>query len=694
MRLSNINFIRSYIRNVGIMAHIDAGKTTTTERMLYYAGYMANLGEVHDGDTVMDYMEQERDRGITITSAAITFPWKKHQINLIDTPGHVDFTVEVERALRVLDGGIVILDASAGVQAQTLTVWRQARRNKIPKIIYINKLDKKNANLNESLNSIRDKLRVQPLLTQLPLYNDDKKIHGIADLIKMEKYIWDQSTNGKTFETTPIVEDCQLFDSASKSRCALIDEICNYDDALAEELINSDNHESISGPSIEKSLQNISLDNKAIVTTLGSSFKNIGVQNLLDAAINFLPHPSKYDCKDFIGMAFKIIHHPNKGCLSFIRVYGGSLKQGDTIYNVNRGIAEKITKLMVAFADDFKDVKEVTDGNIAVVSGLNESITGDTLVKSKSSDAIKFGEMGGIVVPSPVMYCSIEPPSMSQQNKLDLALKNLCREDPSLRVKLNEDTGETIVSGMGELHLEIILDRIKTEYKVEADMGQPMVAYKETISEDEPVELIYNFERNILGKDQKVVVGLRCSRDEESINPTFNYSKRNEEKLKLNSLKPWQLKAIKNGFNFSISSGPLINAPVLNVKFELFKVEIQPGTKDTMISSAVGNAVKEILMDAGPKLLEPVMKLEILSADSKITGRIRNELMNKRGQLISEDLNSEGLNCIEILVPLSELSGYSTKLRTWTSGQAFLGMELDHYAFVDETEQERIVNDY
>ncbi|CAB4069981.1 fusA [Lepeophtheirus salmonis] len=579
----------SNIRNVGIFAHIDAGKTTTTERMLYYSGFTPSVGEVHTGDTVMDYMDQERERGITITSAAITFPWNKHQINLIDTPGHVDFTLEVERSLRVLDGGILILDGSAGVQAQT-----------------------RNANLNKSLDSLELKLGIQPLLTQYPIYKEDI-LSGLVDLISMEKVLWNKESLGKDV----------------KKRIELIDNLCDLDESLSSKLLESGNYENISGQEIEHALRLITLNNyDAVLVLLGSSYKNIGIQLLLDAITKYLPPPKalKNHSNNFLGMVFKIIHHPNKGALSFIRIYSGKLKVGDLVFNVNKGKSEKIQQLLIAFADDFRSVNEVSHGNIAVISGFKESVTGDTLTSNKNS----IDQLIGVPVPNPVMYCTIEPPSMSQQSQLELALKNLSREDPSFRVSVDEVTGQTLLSGMGELHLSIMRDRIESEYKVDADLGSVLVSYKEAPMEE--AELTYEFNRNILNKSHSIIIGI-------IVRPIHgNGVGMTEPKLIMNSakystlgeLRPWQHKAIKRGFDLSVSSGPLLSSSVVDSEFEITLVEINGKTKDTLIASAVSDAMKAVLKSSNVRLLEPIMRLEICT-DSSEASKITRDITMKRG---------------------------------------------------------------
>ena len=445
------------IRNVGIIAHIDAGKTTLTERMLFYSGFLKDMGEVHTGDTVMDSMALEKERGITISSAAITFPWKGFQVNLIDTPGHVDFTMEVERSLRVLDGAIVLLDGSAGVEAQTMTVWRQAQRHNIPCIAFINKMDKANANLEMTKDSMWQKLGLEPLVVQIPI--QDNVFKRLIDLINMEEIHYELGTKGAVMTRTPISET--VYSHALQLRQELIEKISDYDDVIAELYLNDAD---IIKSDLESALQRIVKSSKALVTYAGSAYKNVGVQPVCDAITTFLPNPLEHNInlkpldinKELCALAFKIAHHPTKGVLTYVRLYSGRIKEGDHVFNKRRKCTEKVSRVSNVYADEFKQVKEVGVGDIAVLGGLKETITGDTLVSSMKSELT----LPGIEVPDPVFFCSIEPPSMSKQKSLELALKNLVREDPSLRLHADENTDQTILSGMGELHLEIILKRI------------------------------------------------------------------------------------------------------------------------------------------------------------------------------------------------------------------------------------------
>nr|XP_023028395.1 ribosome-releasing factor 2, mitochondrial [Leptinotarsa decemlineata] len=487
------------IRNIGILAHIDAGKTTTTERMLYYSGLIQQMGEVHHGNTVTDYLAQERERGITITSAAITFYWKKNQFNLIDTPGHIDFTMEVEKTLNVLDGAIVVLDGSAGVEAQTLTVWRQADRNEIPRIIYVNKMDRVDSDILMCCDTIDKKLETTSLLLQLPVL-ENGKLSGIIDVLTMELLNYG-SAKDKRVNKIPLTEKqhCKYWNDASLARSQLIEKLTDFDDELANQVISCESLDCISTPDLIKSLKSVTRNQVATPVLLGSSYKNIGVQSLMDAVILYLPSPHKrYEQfsafeDNLCARAFKVIHDKQRGPLVFFRIYNGSLKKGQKLYSIKQDSSEQMGKLYIAYADDFEEVEEVTNGNIAVVSGLKKIVSGDLVTNSSSSSQkaknnivkkYKGSDVEtllglNVTIPEPVFFCSIEPPSLSVQSALEQALFELQREDPSLRVNHDPETGQTVLAGMGELHLDIIRDKILRDYKIEVDLGPLQIAYRE-----------------------------------------------------------------------------------------------------------------------------------------------------------------------------------------------------------------------
>ncbi|XP_059132249.1 ribosome-releasing factor 2, mitochondrial isoform X2 [Peromyscus eremicus] len=499
------------IRNIGIMAHIDAGKTTTTERILYYSGYTRALGDVDDGDTVTDFMAQERERGITIQSAAVTFDWKGYRVNLIDTPGHVDFTLEVERCLRVLDGAVAVFDASAGVEAQTLTVWKQADKHKIPRICFLNKMDKTGASFNYAVESIREKLKAKPLILQLPI-GEAKTFKGVVDVVNKEKLLWNSnSDDGKDFERKPLLEasDPELLKETIEARNALIEQVADLDDEFADLVLGefSENFDLVPAEKLQTAIHRVTLAQAAVPVLCGSALKNKGVQPLLDAVTMYLPSPEEREYGflqwykgDLCALAFKVLHDRQRGPLVFLRIYSGTLTPQLAIHNINRNCTERMSRLLLPFADQHVEIPSLTAGNIALTVGLKQTATGDTIVSSKSSalaaarragrgEEKKHGRnseaesllLAGVEIPEPVFFCTIEPPSVAKQPDLEHALERLQREDPSLKVRLDPDSGQTVLCGMGELHIEIIHDRIKREYGLETYLGPLQVAYRETI---------------------------------------------------------------------------------------------------------------------------------------------------------------------------------------------------------------------
>jgi len=707
------------IRNIGIMAHIDAGKTTTTERMLYYSGFINRVGEVHTGDTVMDWMDQERERGITITAAAITLPWNKHQINLIDTPGHVDFTMEVERSLRVTDGSVLIIDGSAGVQAQTLTVWRQAKRNASCRIAYINKLDKPNADINKTLVSIRQRLNVKPLLTQMPL-GSGRELFGLVDLTDMTAYTWaDSSQQGKLYrhldQETLKSSMFHAWKEANELRENLIESCCDFDNELAEAVILAEGYDQVSVTELKAGLRRISLnpDSGALVTCLGSSYKNIGVQPLMDAIIAYLPSPADksypflkyYD--GFCGSVFKIIHHPQKGVLSFIRIYSGSLSSNSSLYNINKGQTEKFVKLMVAFADNFREVDEITAGNIAVVSGLRQSMTGDTVVGSQAAAkaALKLQQSEGEdnsgallaspYIPEPVFFCSIEPPSMAAQKQFELALECISREDPSVRVRIDQETGQTVLGGMGELHLEILLHRIKTEWKVEAEIGKLQVAYREVASEEASIE--ETFERKLADRSHSLQLSLTLKPSPGVGVSEVAWSKVGEAVDSWTRLKPQTRRIIENGIKTGLESGPLLGYPVVDCCVTINRLQIGRGTSNPMLSAGAAFITKKLLRSMELSLAEPVMSLEII-CEEDVVQPVLQDLNRRRGEVDyaqdrSQSAEDTGFCTVKGTAPLAELRGYSSELRTLSSGKANLSMELSHYQMMSDYDQDQAIEE-
>eukprot|EP00058_Branchiostoma_floridae_P016050 XP_002601538.1 hypothetical protein BRAFLDRAFT_127730 [Branchiostoma floridae] len=693
------------IRNIGIMAHIDAGKTTTTERMLYYTGFTRALGDVDDGDTVMDYMSQERQRGITIQSAAISFNWKNHRINLIDTPGHVDFTVEVERSLRVLDGAVAVFDASAGVEAQTLTVWRQADRYSIPRIAFLNKMDKTGASLEYSINSIRDKLKTVPLVLHLPI-GIEKTFNGMVDLVSMEKLAWTlgPGNDGSVYQTTLLqdVDDAQLQERALEERAILIEQLAELDDKMADLLLSGDGTcdlGSIPAEEVHMALQRVTQAQTGVPVLCGSSLKNKGVQPLLDAIIRQLYEDS------LCAYAFKITHHKQRGPLTFLRIYSGTITPQSTIYNVSRDCTERVNRLLLVFADEYREMSSMSAGNIAMVVGLKQTYTGDTLVSSPSAvvsakkvrgrlqeEGQSISVMGdedapvlaGLDVPEPVFFCTIEAPSMSKQQELDAALVNLQKEDPSLHVKIDPETGQTVLSGMGELHLEIIHDRILKEYNLETHLGPLQVAYRETVGGTAQETVTVD---RVLGAQKHHAVVTVSVQPEEADGLTrdvavyFGLDRRKVNKDVLT--------AVKTGIASSCTQGPLLGYPVVGAKVTVESIEVGPGTSLAMVSACAAQATQKVLKKSGGKILEPMMVLEITTDESHMRS-VLADLSQRRGRVTEVQSRAE-TRVVKAEAPLAELMGYSTAIRTVTSGQATFTMELFSYEEMTSLDQNRLL---
>ncbi|XP_070213536.1 ribosome-releasing factor 2, mitochondrial isoform X2 [Bos mutus] len=606
------------IRNIGIMAHIDAGKTTTTERILYYSGYTRSLGDVDDGDTVTDFMAQERERGITIQSAAVTFDWKGYRINLIDTPGHVDFTLEVERCLRVLDGAVAVFDASAGVEAQTLTVWRQADKHKVPRICFLNKMDKIGASFNYAVESIREKLKAKPLLLQLPV-GEGKAFKGVVDVVRTEKLLWNpNSDDGKDFERKPLLEmsDPKLLKEATEARNALIEQVADLDDEFADLVLGefSENFDLLPAEKLQTAIHRVTLAQTAVPVLCGSALKNKGVQPLLDAITMYLPSPEERNYEflqwykgDLCALAFKVLHDKQRGPLVFMRIYSGMLKPQTAIHNINGNCTERVSRLLLPFADQHIEIPLLTAGNIALTVGLKHTATGDTIVSSRSSAlaasrrAKREGEkkqkenneaerllLAGVEIPEPVFFCTVEPPSMAKQPDLDHALKCLQREDPSLKVKLDPDSGQTVLCGMGELHIEIIHDRIKREYGLETYLGPLQVAYREAILNS--IRATDTLDRTLGDKRHLVTVELEAKPVEtSSLLPVIEYAA-----SVAGDLSQASREAFENGVHSACLQGPLLGSPVQDVAVTLHSLVIHPGTSTTMISACVSRCLQKV----------------------------------------------------------------------------------------------------
>ncbi|PSN38358.1 Ribosome-releasing factor 2 [Blattella germanica] len=676
----------SHIRNIGLLAHIDAGKTTTTERMLFYAGTINSMGEVHHGNTVTDYMEEERLRGITISSVAVTFSWNKHRFNLIDTPGHIDFTMEVEQTLGVLDGVVILLDGSAGVEAQTLTVWRQAERYNLPCVIYVNKMDRSDADFALCLENINSKLGVRPLPIHLPIHKNGLK--GIIDLINLEKLIWSQKSQGQSYERTKLSTDesNELTNEAMCSRNKLIDILADVDDELAEVMIQEESTEKISPALLKQSLRKTTLQRLGVPVICGSSYKNVGVQTLMDAVIDFLPAPDERNQElshsfgsDLCARAFKVVHDRQRGPITFFRLFSGKFTKGQKIYNIPQCKSENSGKLMVSFADETEEVDEVSSGNIAAMSGLKFTMPGDLITSNSgiAKAAIKNLEKfeGNTFVmrtriPDPVFFCSIEPPSKAYQQALDQALQELEREDPSLRVSQDGETGQTVLGGMGELHLEIIKNRILSDYRIEADLGELQIAYKETIESSAKDTHVTQHKIGSGHHNVTATLSVLPNKNEKDI-LVLDRSPDNAANIAAISQK--HLNAVKLGLEAAMIHGPKLGCPVVDVQVMLHWLEVGRGTSETIISASITQCIRKLLEAAGIHLLEPVMNLEVVTNDEYLSV-VLADLSRRRAQI--KDINTRGPSKIlTVVAPLVELLGYSTDLRTITSGTATFTME-------------------
>ena len=672
-------------RNIGIMAHIDAGKTTTTERILYYTGKTYKIGEVHEGTTEMDWMEQEKERGITITSAATTTFWngmekqfKPHRINIIDTPGHVDFTVEVERSLRVLDGAIAVYDGVAGVEPQTETVWRQADKYNVPRICFINKLDRMGADFFFCVNSIKERLGANAVPIQLPI-GSEADFKGIIDLINNRAIIWTGDELGAKFEFHPIPDD--LKEMAEEYRSKLVESAVECDDQLLEKYLNDGE---ISVEELKRAIRKGTLEKKLFPVLCGAAFKNKGVQPLLDAVIDFLPSPIDIahvrgidpntgeeierktdDNEPFSALAFKIMSDPYVGKLTFFRVYSGTLKKGSYIYNSTKGKKERIGRLLLMHANQREEIDEVNAGDIAAAVGLKDTTTGDTLCDENKPIVLE-----SMTFPEPVIDLAIEPLTRADQDKLGTALMKLAEEDPTFRVKTDHETGQTIISGMGELHLEIIVDRLKREFKVEANVGKPQVAYRETITGSAEVEGKYIKQTG--GRGQYGHVWIRVKPNE----PGKGYQFINS--IVGGVIPKEYIPAVDKGIQEAMQTGVLAGYPVVDISVELFDGSYhEVDSSEMAFKIAASMAFKDACKKANPVLLEPIMDVEVVTPEDYM-GDVVGDLNRRRGRILSMDQRGNA-RVIKAEVPLAEMFGYATDLRSFTQGRASYTMKFKHY---------------
>ncbi|MFA5028085.1 MAG: elongation factor G [Candidatus Methylomirabilota bacterium] len=656
------------IRNIGIMAHIDAGKTTTTERILFYTGKTHKLGEVHEGAAEMDWMEQERERGITITSAATTAYWGENRINIIDTPGHVDFTVEVERSLRVLDGAVAVFDAVAGVEPQSETVWRQADKYGVPRIAFINKMDRTGADFGRSVRMIAERLGANPVCIQLPLGKEDK-LRGIIDLVRMTSVVWEEDTLGAGFHDEEIPAD--LLAEARAGHEKILEAVADQDDALMQKYLAG---ESIGIPEIRAALRRATLALKVVPVVCGSAFKNKGVQPLLDAVVEYLPSPLDHpgvegihpktgkterrlsdEKAPFAALVFKIMADPYVGQLAYFRVYSGALESGSYIYNSTRGTKERIGRLLRMHANKREDIKRVSSGDIAAAVGLRNAKTGDTLCHEASPivlEAIEF--------PEPVIAVAIEPKTKDGQERLSMALASLSNEDPTFRAATDEETGQTIISGMGELHLEIIVDRLLREFRVEANVGKPQVAYRESVTAT--VESEARFVRQTGGRGQYGHVKIQ-------IEPLSTGGFEFVNKIVGGVIPREYIPAVEKGIREAMEGGVLAGYPMVDARITLLDGSYHEVDSSEMAFKIAGSmAFKDAARRAKPILLEPVMRYEVIVPE-EFVGQVIGDLNSRRGRV----LEIEGRSAAQVIrseVPLAELFGYATDLRSATQGRA------------------------
>jgi len=678
------------IRNIGIMAHIDAGKTTTTERILYYTGISHKIGEVHDGTAVMDWMEQEQERGITITSAATTCFWKKHRINIIDTPGHVDFTIEVERSLRVLDGAVAVFCAVGGVEPQSETVWRQADKYGVPRIAFVNKMDRTGADFFHVIEMMKNRLGTHPLIMQLPIGSEDE-FKGVVDLITGKGYVYDESSLGMNYEEVEIPEE--MAEDVAAYREKIFETVSDLDDALMERYLEGEN---ISAEELKKAIRMGTNTLKIVPVFCGSAFKNKGVQPLLDAIVDYLPSPldippvkgkgingeevirKAADEEPFSALAFKIMTDPFVGHLTFFRVYSGYMTSGSYVYNANRQRKERIGRLLKMHANKREEIKEVYAGDIAAAVGLKHTLTGDTLCSDKDPLILE-----SIEFPEPVISIAIEPKSKADQEKLSTSLNLLATEDPSFTVKTDEETGQTIISGMGELHLEVIVDRLLREFRVDANVGKPEVAYRETVTR--PAEAQGRYVRQTGGRGQYGDVHLRVEPNEPGKGYEF------VDKIVGGVIPKEFIPAVRSGVEEAMNQGILAGYPVVDVKVTLFDGSYHEVDSSEIAFKIAGSmAFKEACSKARMMLLEPIMSVEVVTPEEYL-GDIMGDISARRGKVQGME-NRSTVQIIRAEVPLANMFGYATDLRSMSQGRATYTMQFSRYMQVPQQIAEEIID--
>jgi elongation factor G len=679
------------VRNIGICAHIDAGKTTTTERILYYTGKSHKIGEVHEGAATMDWMEQEQERGITITSAATTCFWNKNQINIIDTPGHVDFTIEVERSLRVLDGAIAVFDGVAGVEPQSETVWRQADKYDVPRMCFVNKMDRIGADFYRCVGMIVDRLGATPLVVQLPI-GSEESFQGVVDLVKMKAIVWKDEKLGAEYEYLEVPQDLQ--EKANEYRSKLIEVAVEVDDDAMERYLNGDE---FTEKELKSYIRKGTVANLFVPVLCGTAFKNKGVQPLLDAVVDYLPSPIDVppvkgvdpgkdepmdrrsdDNEPLAALAFKVMNDPFVGTLTFIRIYSGVMAAGSTLINTVKDKKERIGRMLLMHANDREDVKEARAGDIVAIAGLKDTTTGDTLCDPSHRIVLERMEF-----PKPVIEVAVEPKTAADQEKMSMALGRLSAEDPSLTITSDEETGQTILKGMGELHLEIIVDRLKREFKVEANIGAPQVAYRETISQAYTVDHTHKKQTGGAGQFARVKILF------EPVNPGEEYSF--VSKVVGGNVPREYIPGVQKGIESAKESGILAGYPVIN-----FKATLLDGAYHDVDSSVFAfemctkTAFKEAMREAGPKLLEPTMKVEVITPEDYM-GDIIGDLNSRRGNVTSMEPRGNA-QVISAEVPLARMFGYVNNLRSMSQGRAQYTMQFSHYEQVPQQAADEIIS--
>ena len=676
-------------RNIGIIAHIDAGKTTTTERIMFYTGKTHRIGSVDEGTTVTDWMVQERERGITIVSAAVSAEWKGYQFNLIDTPGHIDFTAEVQRSLRVLDGGIVVFDAVQGVEPQSETVWRQADRYGVPRICFVNKMDRVGASFERTIESIKDRLGANPIPMQLPI-GFEATFHGVVDLMEQKAILWEDDL-GKEPKIVEISDDLKA--QVKEARAYMVERIAELDDELTVRYLEG---QEIGVPEMKSALRRAIIDSKATAVFCGSSLKNKGVQILLDAVVDYLPSPAEIppvhgiddagedvelppdDDAPLSALVFKIVTDPYVGRLAYFRVYSGTISQGQMVNNSTKGRRERIGRLIRMHADRREDIMEVRAGDIGAVLGLKETFTGDTLCDNKKII------LENISFPEPVISIAIEPKSNADQEKMGEALRKLAEEDPTFRVRSDENTGQTIISGMGELHLDILVDRMLREFRVQANIGRPRVAYRESITR--PVAKVdHKYVKQSGGHGQYGHVVISLEPGERGSGILF------VNKIVGGAIPKEYISAVEKGIKEAADTGVLAGYPVVDMKITLFDGSFhEVDSSEMAFKMAASMAFKEGVHRGSPVLLEPVMKVEVVLPDDYL-GEVMGQLNSRRGTIQGMEVRPGNAQAVRAMVPLGEMFGYATELRSATQGRGVFSMEFDHYAPVSQVAAQEIL---